>query len=48
MFQMMNEERLVTGHPALSTAAVAYNAAYASERIRDSSLTNPGRSDYHY
>ncbi len=43
MFQMMNEERLVTGHAALSTAAVAYyNAAtYASERIQGRPLTNP-------
>ncbi|MFY9323357.1 MAG: acyl-CoA dehydrogenase, partial [Syntrophomonadaceae bacterium] len=43
MFQMMNEERLVTGHAALSTAAVAYyNAAtYASERIQGRPLVNP-------
>lgn len=43
MFQMMNEERLVTGHAALSAAAVAYYNAvkYASERIQGRPLTNP-------
>ena len=43
MFQMMNEERLVTGHAALSAATVAYYNAvkYASERIQGRPLTNP-------
>lgn len=43
MFQMMNEERLVTGHATLSAATVAYyNAAkYASERIQGRPLSNP-------
>ncbi len=43
MFQMMNEERLVTGHAALATAAVAYNNAvqYALQRIQGRLLSDP-------
>lgn len=43
MFNMMNEERLVTGQAALSQAAVAYYNAvqYAAQRIQGRPLTNP-------
>ncbi len=43
MFRVMNEERLMTGHGALSLAAVAYHnaAAYCQERIQGRPLTNP-------
>lgn len=43
MFNMMNEERLVTGHAALATATVAYNNAvqYALQRIQGRLLTDP-------
>lgn len=43
MFNMMNEERLVTGHAAMCAATVSYyNAAkYATERIQGRLLTNP-------
>lgn len=43
MFNMMNEERLVTGLAALSQAAVAYNnaAQYATQRVQGRALTNP-------
>lgn len=43
MFQMMNEERLVTGHAALSAAAVAYYNAvqYAQQRIQGRRLSDP-------
>ncbi|MGE5403489.1 MAG: acyl-CoA dehydrogenase, partial [Candidatus Saccharibacteria bacterium] len=43
MFQMMNEERAVTGLAAMSAATVAYNNAvrYASERIQGRQLMNP-------
>jgi len=43
MFQMMNEERAVTGLAGLSAATVAYNNAcmYAAGRIQGRQLTNP-------
>jgi alkylation response protein AidB-like acyl-CoA dehydrogenase len=43
MFQMMNEERTVTGLAAMSAATVAYNnaCAYAAGRIQGRQLTNP-------
>lgn len=43
MFDMMNEERMVTGHAALSLAALAYHnaAQYAAQRIQGRLLTNP-------
>lgn len=43
MFQMMNEERLVTGHASLAAASVAYYNAvkYASERIQGRQLSDP-------
>jgi alkylation response protein AidB-like acyl-CoA dehydrogenase len=43
MFQMMNEERAVTGLAALSAATVSYNnaAMYASGRIQGRQITNP-------
>ncbi len=43
MFQMMNEERLLTGSAALGVAAIAYwNAAdYCKERIQGRLMTNP-------
>jgi len=43
MFQMMNEERAVTGLGGLSAAAVAFNnaAAYASQRVQGRAVTNP-------
>ncbi len=43
MFKVMNEERLMTGHGALSLAAVAYNnaAAYCRDRIQGRPITNP-------
>ncbi|MDH7479951.1 MAG: acyl-CoA dehydrogenase, partial [Syntrophomonadaceae bacterium] len=43
MFDMMNEERLVTGLAALSLATLAYNnaARYASQRIQGRRLSNP-------
>jgi alkylation response protein AidB-like acyl-CoA dehydrogenase len=43
MFQMMNEERTVTGLAALSAATVAYNNAcqYAAGRVQGRPLTNP-------
>jgi hypothetical protein len=43
MFQMMNEERTVTGLAALSAAPVAYNNAcqYAAGRVQGRPLTNP-------
>ncbi|NPV92130.1 MAG: acyl-CoA dehydrogenase [Firmicutes bacterium] len=43
MFDMMNEERMVTGHAATALATIAYNnaAQYASQRIQGRKLTNP-------
>ncbi|CFX29202.1 Acyl-CoA dehydrogenase/oxidase C-terminal [Syntrophomonas zehnderi OL-4] len=43
MFKVMNEERLMTGHAALSLAAVAYHnaVAYSQERIQGRPLTDP-------
>jgi alkylation response protein AidB-like acyl-CoA dehydrogenase len=43
MFDMMNEERMVTGLAALALATLAYNnaAQYASQRIQGRKLTNP-------
>lgn len=43
MFQMMNEERTVTGLAALAAATVSYNnaALYAAGRIQGRQLTNP-------
>ncbi len=43
MFQMMNEERTVTGLAAMSAATVAYNNAcmYAAGRVQGRQLTNP-------
>lgn len=43
MFQMMNEERAVTGLAALASATVAYNnaALYAAGRIQGRPITNP-------
>ena len=43
MFQMMNEERTVTGLAALAAATVSYNnaALYATGRIQGRQLTNP-------
>ncbi len=43
MFQMMNEERTVTGLAALAAATVSYNnaAMYAAGRIQGRMLTNP-------
>jgi len=43
MFQMMNEERTVTGLAANAAATVAYNnaAMYAAGRIQGRQLTNP-------
>ena len=43
MFQMMNEERTVTGLAALSAATVSYNnaAMYAAGRIQGRQITNP-------
>ena len=43
MFQMMNEERAVTGLAAMSAATVSYNNAcmYASGRVQGRQLTNP-------
>jgi 3-(methylthio)propanoyl-CoA dehydrogenase len=43
MFQMMNEERTVTGLAAMSAATVSYNNAcmYASGRVQGRQLTNP-------
>jgi len=43
MFQMMNEERAVTGLAANSAATVSYNnaAMYASGRVQGRQLTNP-------
>ncbi|MGE5397145.1 MAG: acyl-CoA dehydrogenase [Chitinophagales bacterium] len=43
MFEMMNEERLITGLAANAAATVAYNnaARYATERIQGKLLTNP-------
>lgn len=43
MFRVMNEERLMTGHGALSLSAVAYHnaVAYAQGRIQGRKLTNP-------
>ncbi|HHW61754.1 MAG TPA: acyl-CoA dehydrogenase [Syntrophomonadaceae bacterium] len=43
MFRVMNEERLMTGHGALSLSAVAYHnaAAYCQERIQGRPFTNP-------
>jgi len=43
MFKVMNEERLMTGHGALSLSAVAYHnaAEYCRERIQGRPLTNP-------
>jgi alkylation response protein AidB-like acyl-CoA dehydrogenase len=43
MFKVMNEERLMTGHGALSLSAVAYHnaAAYCKDRIQGRPLTNP-------
>lgn len=46
MFQMMNEERLLTGSAALGVAANAYwnTAAYCKERIQGRPITNPKAS----
>jgi hypothetical protein len=43
MFQMMNEERTVTGLAALAAATVSYNnaALYAAGRIQGRQITNP-------
>jgi len=43
MFNMMNEERLMTGLSATALAAVAYNNAadYARQRIQGKATTNP-------
>lgn len=43
MFDMMNEERMVTGLAALSAATLAYNnsAQYASQRVQGRPLSNP-------
>lgn len=43
MFQMMNEERAVTGLAAMSAATISYNNAcmYAAGRIQGRRLTNP-------
>jgi alkylation response protein AidB-like acyl-CoA dehydrogenase len=43
MFQMMNEERTVTGLAGMSAATVAYNNAcmYAAGRVQGRQLTNP-------
>lgn len=43
MFQMMNEERLLTGSAALGVASNAYwnTAAYCKERIQGRPMTNP-------
>jgi len=43
MFKVMNEERLMTGHAALSLAAVAYHNAveYCRGRIQGRPFTNP-------
>ncbi|NLV21285.1 MAG: acyl-CoA dehydrogenase [Syntrophomonadaceae bacterium] len=43
MFRVMNEERLMTGHGALSLSAVAYHNAveYCKERIQGRPFTNP-------
>ncbi len=43
MFQMMNEERAVTGLASLAAATVSYNnaAMYASGRIQGRQITNP-------
>jgi alkylation response protein AidB-like acyl-CoA dehydrogenase len=43
MFQMMNEERAVTGLAGLSAATVSYNNAcqYAAGRVQGRKLTNP-------
>ena len=43
MFQMMNEERTVTGLAALAAATVSYNnaAMYAAGRIQGRPITNP-------
>ena len=43
MFKVMNEERLMTGHGALSLSAVAYHnaAAYCQERVQGRPITNP-------
>lgn len=49
MFQMMNEERLLTGNAAMGVASNAYwnAAAYCKERIQGRLMTNPkaGRID---
>ncbi len=46
MFQMMNEERTVTGLAALAAATVSYNnaALYAAGRIQGRPITNPKSS----
>ena len=43
MFQMMNEERTVTGLAALAAATVSYNnaALYAAGRVQGRPITNP-------
>ena len=43
MFQMMNEERLLTGSAALGVASIAYwnAAAYCKERIQGRPIANP-------
>ncbi|HEX3011607.1 MAG TPA: acyl-CoA dehydrogenase [Syntrophomonadaceae bacterium] len=43
MFNMMNEERLITGLAAAAQATVAYNNAvqYAAQRVQGRPLTNP-------
>lgn len=43
MFNMMNEERLTTGHGAMCAATVSYNNAvqYSAQRVQGRQLTNP-------